>query len=47
MFLLPNISRELDTCCTVKAFSGLVRRARGGFCKPTDNVLFAQDWEVE
>ena len=45
----------LDTCYTGKAFAGLVRRAREGFYKPTDNVLFihtggagglfAQDWE--
>ena len=45
----------LDTCYTGKAFAGLVRRARAGFYKPTDNVLFvhtggagglfAQDWE--
>ena len=47
----------LDTCYTGKAFAGLVRRAREGFYKPTDNVLFvhtggagglfAQDWEAE
>jgi D-cysteine desulfhydrase family pyridoxal phosphate-dependent enzyme len=46
----------LDTCYTGKAFAGLVRRAREGFYKPTDNVLFvhtggagglfAQDWEA-
>ena len=45
----------LDTCYTGKAFAGLVHRAREGFYKPTDNVLFvhtggagglfAQDWE--
>ena len=45
----------LDTCYTGKAFAGLVRRAREGFYKPEDNVLFihtggagglfAQDWE--
>ena len=45
----------LDTCYTGKAFAGLVRRAREGFYKPDDNVLFvhtggagglfAQDWE--
>ena len=45
----------LDTSYTGKAFAGLVRRAREGFYKPTDNVLFvhtggagglfAQDWE--
>ena len=45
----------LDTCYTGKAFAGLVRRAREGFYRPTDNVLFvhtggagglfAQDWE--
>lgn len=47
----------LDTCYTGKAFAGLVRRAREGFYKPGDNVLFvhtggagglfAQDWEKE
>ena len=47
----------LDTCYTGKAFAGLVRRAREGFYKPDDNVLFvhtggagglfAQDWEAE
>jgi len=47
----------LDTCYTGKAFAGLVRRAREGFYKPEDNVLFvhtggagglfAQDWEAE
>ena len=47
----------LDTCYTGKAFAGLVRRAREGAYKPSDNVLFihtggagglfAQDWEVE
>ena len=46
----------LDTCYTGKAFAGLIRRAREGFYKPTDNVLFvhtggagglfAQDWEA-
>ena len=46
----------LDTCYTGKAFAGLVRRAREGFYKPEDNVLFvhtggagglfAQDWET-
>ena len=45
----------LDTCYTGKAFAGLVRRAREGFYKPDDHVLFvhtggagglfAQDWE--
>ena len=30
MYRLPNMSRELDTCCTGKAFAGLVRRARAG-----------------
>lgn len=45
----------LDTCYTGKAFAGLVKRARAGEFKPTDNVLFvhtggagglfAQDWE--
>ena len=45
----------LDTCYTGKAFAGLVQRAREGFYKPKDNVLFvhtggaaglfAQDWE--
>ena len=47
----------LDTCYTGKAFAGLVRRAREGFYKPMDHVLFvhtggagglfAQDWEME
>jgi len=46
----------LDTCYTGKAFAGLVRRAREGYYKPDDNVLFihtggaaglfAQDWEA-
>ena len=46
----------LDTCYTGKAFAGLVRRAREGFYKSDDNVLFvhtggagglfAQDWEA-
>ena len=45
----------LDTCYTGKAFAGLVQRAREGFYKPEDNVLFvhtggaaglfAQNWE--
>ncbi len=45
----------LDTCYTGKAFAGLVKRAREGYFKPTDNVLFvhtggagglfSQDWE--
>ena len=45
----------LDTCYTGKTFAGLVKRAREGYYKPTDNVLFlhsggagglfAQDWE--
>ena len=45
----------LDSCYTGKAFAGLVRRAREGFYKPEDNVLFvhtggagglfAQEWE--
>ena len=47
----------LDTCYTGKAFAGLIRRAREGYYKPEDNVLFvhtggagglfAQDWEKE
>ncbi|MBR5516703.1 MAG: D-cysteine desulfhydrase family protein [Firmicutes bacterium] len=46
----------LDTCYTGKAFAGLVKRAREGQYKPTDNVLFvhsggagglfSQDWEI-
>ena len=46
----------LDTCYTGKAFAGLVRRAREGYYKAEDNVLFvhtggagglfAQDWEA-
>ena len=45
----------LDTCYTGKAFARLVKRAREGYFKPTDNVLFvhtggagglfSQDWE--
>lgn len=45
----------LDTCYTGKTFAGLIKRAREGFYKPEDNVLFihsggagglfAQDWE--
>ena len=44
----------LDTCYTGKAFAGLLRRAREGYYKPEDNVLFvhtggagglfAQEW---
>ena len=44
----------LDTCYTGKAFAGLIRRAREGYYKPEDNVLFvhtggagglfAQEW---
>ena len=47
----------LDTCYTGKAFAGLIRRAREGYYKSEDNVLFlhtggagglfAQDWESE
>ena len=54
MYRLPNMSRELDTCYTGKAFAGLVRRARAGCYKPEENVLFvhtggagglfAQEW---
>ena len=56
MYRLPNMSRELDTYYTGKAFTGLVRRARAGCYKPEDNVLFvhtggagglfAQEWEA-
>ena len=45
----------LDTCYTGKAFAGLVQRARAGYYKKDDHVLFvhtggagglfAQDWE--
>ena len=45
----------LDTCYTGKTFAGLVKRAREGYYKPEDNVLFvhsggagglfAPDWE--
>ena len=55
MYRLPNMSRERDTCCTGKAFAGLVRRVREGCYKPEDNVLFvhtggagglfAQEWD--
>ena len=48
-------SGSWSTCYTGKAFAGLIRRAREGFYKPNDNVLFvhtggagglfAQDWE--
>ena len=44
----------LDTCYTGKAFAGLIKRAREGYYKPEDNVLFihtggaaglfAQEW---
>ncbi|MBR7114161.1 MAG: D-cysteine desulfhydrase family protein [Firmicutes bacterium] len=47
----------LDTCYTGKAFAGLVRRAKEGYYKADDNVLFihtggagglfAQDWDAE
>lgn len=46
----------LDTCYTGKAFAGLIQRARAGFYKPDNHVLFihtggagglfAQDWEA-
>ena len=46
----------LDTCYTGKAFAGLVRRAREGYYKLEDNVLFvhtggagglfAQEWDT-
>ena len=46
----------LDTCYTGKAFAGLIERARKGYYKPEDQVLFihtggaaglfAQDWEA-
>ena len=46
----------LDTCYTGKTFAALIRRAREGYYKPQDNVLFihtggagglfAQDWET-
>ena len=45
----------LDTCYTGKTFAALVKRAREGYYKPDDNVLFvhtggagglfSQDWE--
>ena len=45
----------LDTCYTGKTFASLIKRAREGYYKPEDNVLFvhtggagglfAQDWE--
>ena len=45
----------LDTCYTGKTFAALIKRAREGYYKPEDNVLFvhtggvgglfAQDWE--
>ena len=45
----------LDTCYTGKTFAGLIQRAREGYYKPDDNVLFvhtggagglfSQDWE--
>ena len=46
----------LDTCYTGKTFAALIQRAREGYYKPQDNVLFvhtggagglfAQDWET-
>ena len=46
----------LDTCYTGKTFAALIQRAREGYYKPEDNVLFvhtggagglfAQDWET-
>ena len=54
--MLRNEGIVLDTCYTGKAFAGLVKRAREGCFKPSDNVLFihtggagglfAQDWEA-
>lgn len=45
----------IDTCYTGKAFAGLIKRAREGFFKPEDKILFihtggagglfSQDWE--
>ena len=32
----------LDTCCTSKSFTSLMRCAREGFYLPYDNVLFVQ-----
>ena len=47
----------LDTCYTGKAFAGLLQRARDGFYRPDDHVLFihtggagglfAQDWDKQ
>lgn len=47
----------LDTCYTGKAFAGLVQKARAGFYRPDDHVLFvhtggagglfAQDWDEQ
>ena len=55
--MLQSEGIVLDACYTGKAFAGLVRLAREGRFKPTDNVLFihtggagglfAQDWEKE
>lgn len=55
--MLQSEGIVLDACYTGKAFAGLVRLAREGHFKPTDNVLFihtggagglfAQDWEKE
>ena len=46
----------LAICDTGKAFAGLIRRAREGYYKPEDNVLFvhtggagglfAQEWDM-
>ena len=53
--LMKNEGIVIDTCYTGKAFAGLIKRAREGFFKPEDKVLFihtggagglfSQDWE--
>ena len=53
--LMKNEGIVIDTCYTGKAFAGLINRAREGFFKPEDKVLFihtggagglfSQDWE--
>ena len=53
--LMKNEGIVIDTCYTGKAFAGLIKRAREGFFKPEDKILFihtggagglfSQDWE--
>lgn len=54
-YLLADAKNKGYTCYTGKAFAGLIKRAREGFFKPEDKILFihtggagglfSQDWE--